>query len=1023
MTLPELAIKRHVTTLMLIVSLVVLGGVAMTRLPLAFLPDMEEPELFVRLPYPSASPEQIERMIVRPVEEALGAVKGLKQMWSRCSDDSGFVRLEFDWATDMHLARVEVWEKLDRIRGELPEDVGDITVATHWNSQEADDPVLEGRLSSKRNLSENYDLLEQRVVRPLQRIPGVAQVRLDGVNPREVRINLRLADLELHRMDVREVSRILRRSNFNQSLGKIVEGDRRYTLRTIGSFVDIEQIRNLTLRGDGLRLRNVADVEYREPPLEYGRHLDGKFAVGLTVSTESKANVVAVCDALEKRIAALRSDPELEGLQFLVWFNQGKEIKKTLGQLFYAGVFGALLASLVLYVFLRRFSTTLVAAACIPFSLIVACGILWLNGRTLNTLTLLGLIVGIGMLVDNAVVVIENIFRHQEEGKNRRSASLIGAREVSVAVVTATLTSVIVFLPIVFNKPSELNIPLKEIGITVCLTLLASLFVSQTLIPLATSWFIRTKPRPKEPWMRRLELQYERVLALHLRHAWMAPVIGIAVTASALYPFFSIERKFTLDRQDIFAQIHYKFSEEKTLDEREQLITHVETFLDDYRDELNAKSIYSWWSDRWSMTRVYLRDGEATQENVTRVRQRLREILPEIAGVRLEVTENRRAWRHDRGKRVAFRVFGEDSEVLADLAEEARTRIARIPGLENTFASNEQGRQEIHVTLDRDLVSRYDVPPASVAEVVGLTFRGRRLQRFRTPAGEREMRLTLDEKDAESVVQLQNLPFWSEQGEKLPLASVAKFNEVRGPHRIERSDRNTSVWVGAEYEMGTRDDYVPAVEAALAAMTFPYGYGWTFGSWQQRQRETSNEYVVNLLLALMLVFGVMASLFESVRQAIALMIALPFALSGAIWTLYLTGTDFDIPAAMGVLLLVGIVVNNGIVMIEHINTYRRQGMDRHEALLKGGRERLRPILMTAMTTLIGLVPMLIQRPSFGGTYYYSMAYVVIGGIALSTLLTSLLLPATVVVVEDCGSALRRFAVRCLRVGGAKSSTA
>ncbi|MEJ2721867.1 MAG: efflux RND transporter permease subunit [bacterium] len=512
MTLPELAIKRHVTTLMIIVSLVVLGLVALFRLPLAFLPDYDEPQIFVRVPYENASPEQIERMIVRPVEDALGSVKGLKQMWSMCDRDGGMVRLQLDWSIDMALARVEVWEKLDRIRRDLPDDIGDITVGSHWDSREADMPIVEGRISSKRDLSESYDLLERKIIRPLERIPGVAQVRLDGVNPREVRINLRVDDIETHSVDIRSVVTTLRNSNLDMSLGKLTEGDTRFAVRTVGAFKTVEEIENLPIRADGLRLKDIADVRYEQPPLEYGRHLDGDFAVGITVSQEAKANTVQVCDEINKRVMAMGDDPELEGINFLVWFSQGKEIKKTLRDLTFTGIFGGILASLVLFGFLRRVGTTLIAVACIPFSIIVTCGLIWVQGKTLNTLSLLGLIVGIGMLVDNAVVVMENIFRHRELGEDHNTASRLGAREVSTAVIAATLTSVIVFLPMIFNKPSEMNIYLKELGITVCITLLASLFISQTLIPMATSWFIRSKPRPRGRLITWLEDRYVRML-------------------------------------------------------------------------------------------------------------------------------------------------------------------------------------------------------------------------------------------------------------------------------------------------------------------------------------------------------------------------------------------------------------------------------------------------------------------------------------------------------------------------------
>jgi HAE1 family hydrophobic/amphiphilic exporter-1 len=553
---------------------------------------------------------------------------------------------------------------------------------------------------------------------------------------------------------------------------------------------------------------------------------------------------------------------------------------------------------------------------------------------------------------------------------------------------------------VIFNRPSEMNIYLKELGITVCLTLLASLFVSQTLIPLTTAHLIHAKPRPKGRLMERVESFYLRLLKINLRHRWITPIVGIAVTLSAVFPFMKIDKNFDISRSEAFVQLHYILSEELSLDRKEQLVSQVEEMLMPHRGDLHAKSIYSFWSDRWVMSRIYMDEGHADEKSMADTRRQLRALLPELPGVTLEVREPGGWRRHGGGKRVGFQIVGEDSGVLRELAEEARDRIAEIPGLVDASTSSESGGLELSVDLDRELASRYGVPLTQPAEVISLTFRGRRLPRFRTPSGEREMRMTLDERETESISQLRNLPLWTAEGNKVPLASMADFRTLPGPERIERDERMTSVWVGARYEEGTREDYMAQIRAVLGGIDFPYGYDWTFGRWEERRREQSLEFLTNLSLALLLIFAVMAGLFESVRQAIGLMVALPFALAGAAWTLYFTKVDFDQPATIGLLLLIGVVVNNGIVMIEHINQYRRAGMPRYEAMLRGGRERLRPILMTAITTLVGLVPIVVQRPALAGVYYYSMALVIMGGLLVSTVLTSILLPTTASLAED-----------------------
>ena len=1028
MTLPELAIRRHVTMLMILVSIVVLGGISLTRLPLAFMPDFEEPEVMVRVRYPGSAPEQVEYMITRPIEDAMGSLDGLKLIWSRSEDWGAIIRLEFEWDSNIHLAKVEIWEKLDRIRGDLPEDIQEISVMDDWDDKDAEDPILEGRLSFKDTPKNAYDIVERRVVRPLQRVPGVAQVKLEGITPREVRVNLHLASLDAHNISIRDVRRLIDANNFDQSLGKLTDSEQVYQLRMIGAYDDVEDIRELALREDGLRLRDIAEVTYQEREHREARHLNRKKAIGISISAEPKANVPEVCEAVQARILELTRAPELQDLLekdgFMIWMDRGAEIRRTLKDLLMSGVYGALLASIVLYIFLRRFSTTLISVLCIPFSLIVTCAFMWSQDATLNTLSLLGLIVGIGMLVDNAVVVIESIFRYQEMGYDSKESSRIGASDVSMAVIAATLTSVITFLPLIFNKSSELNIFLSEIGITICITLLASLFISQTLIPLATSWLIKARTRKKQAWIIWLEKRYVRLLKFNLRNRWLTPLILLAMGVSTYYPWSTVDMDFGHSRIASYAEVRYDYSESASMEAREKLITEVEELLWPHREELLCKNLYSYWSHHHTMTRVYLKDGMVNEANIEKVRDRIEKLLPEYPGIEFKLAEPRVSYRRGGSRRlVGVQVTGEDVEVIKVWAEKMQDRFRGIDGLEHAWSTHEREKTELHLEFNREAAANYGVSSSAVAETVGLTFRGRNLSRFRTPYGEREMRMTLDEKEEESLSQLQQLPIVSSGSRKVPIAAVADVNMRRGRYRIEREDRLTSIWVGAHYEKGkTAEDYHAAIEVALADIVLPPGYSWNFHKDSQKKQERYWEFAESLILALILIFAVMAGLFESVQRAIALMIALPFALSGAWWTLYLTGTDFDRPASVGLLLLIGIVVNNGIVLIEHINSYQRKGRSREAAMLRGGRERLRPILMTALTTVLGLVPIIIQRPALGGTYYYSMALVIIGGITISTFLTSILLPTTVTIIEDLPGGIRDLFSRVLRLSSGSRPT-
>ncbi len=1002
MTLPELAVRRPVTTVVTLLSILVLGGIAVTRLPLAFLPDFEQPNLWVVVEYPNASSKTIERQILRPLEEGLGSIQGVRHLWSRCDEGSARVSLNFDWGTDMKMKRVEVREKLDRLKkDQLPADVDRIDIGGDWDPRDTGEQILEARISSGRDLSKGYELLDRKIIRPLERIPGVAVVTLDGVNPREVRINLRLADLQRHGVDPRDILWSLQANNVDRSLGMLRGPERNQMLRAVGAFKTVEEIEQLVVSERGTRLADVADVTYAEPPLIYGRHLDGQFALGVSVAKEASGNTIEITREVHRRVEEMARDPELEGINFLVWEDQGKEILNTMVELRNAGILGGILAAGVLYFFLRRASSTAVAVFCIPFSLVFACGIIWAQGKSLNTITLLGLIVGIGMLVDNAVVVMENIARHQENGVPRRKAALMGSREVAVAVTAATATAVIVFLPIIFSRPSEMNIYLKELGLTVSYTLLASLFISQTLIPLAMSrWITAKKVGRENAWLDRTSARYERVLGFALRHKWIAPVTGLAVVGSAVWPFLKIDKNFDVNNTEMFVMVSYNLSDPLSLERREELVTLVEKALEPHRERLHVRSLYSFWSTDWVMTRLYMDEGHTNEAAMNEVRKELKALIPKVPGARLEVQDNIPFWMRDRGKRVAFQLTGQDTEVLTELANEARTRLETIPGLFDFYTTAEGGKLEIQTRLDRDRAREYGVAAQQPADVVELTFRGRRLPRFKGPDGEVEMRLTLDELEIGSLDQLHNLMLLQESGAAIPLASVAEFAIVKGPEEIVRDNRVTNVWVGARYDEGVKEEYTEKAKKLLDEMELPYGYAWEESPFQHEHHESQAEFITNLVLALGLIFAVMAGLFESVRQALSLMVSLPFAVAGAAWTLYLCGVDFDQPASVGLFLLLGTVVNNGIVLIEHVNMYRRQGMERNAAMLQGGRERLRPVLMTTLTTLLGLLPMVIQKPSLAGVYYYSMGLVIMGGLAVATILTMILLPTTVCLTED-----------------------
>lgn len=1024
MTLPEIAVKKPIATLMLLLSILVLGLIALTRLDLAFMPEKERKRLIISAAYPNASAKILEKIILKPMEDALSSLNGLEGIRSNADPNGTRIYLYFDYQQDMDFARAEAHERLDRIKSELPEDLERITVSSHWNAQETGETILEARLSSNKDLSENYALLDRKIIRPLSRIPGVAVAQLDGVNPKEIRVALDLNKLKQHKIDPRSVWRDVISNNQNASIGilrvgklgtgklatdKLATDERKIALRTLGTYKSIEEIRRQPISNTHLKVGDVAEVVYQQAPLEYGRHIDGKFAVGLSIAKESSAKTIQVTEAVKAKIDSMQYDAELDGIQVLVWEDQGKEIKKTLNELQRTGIFGAILASIVLFVFLRKLSTTIVAVLCIPFSVIVACGVIWLQGKSLNTISLLGLIVGIGMLVDNAVVIMENIDRYQKKGYAGRVAAILGSKEVSVAVITATATSLIVFLPLIFTQPTEMNVLFKELGITICITLLASLLISQTLIPLASSKLLRTEKTPSNSsskasngLMQSLQNYYEKILVYTLKHRRIVIFITLLIASSIYYPVSNMNFNFSMSSSESFVGVRVAIDSTSSLIEKEKIISQIESVILPHKEALNVEAIYCWWNDRHSIMRLYMKSGYKTEEAMDRVRKQLPEILPTIAGVELDVEDNTPFWRRNVGKRIDVSLEGNDSDELAKLGRLAVEKIENIQGLFNAYSTGDDSSYELQALLDRERMFNYSIDSSEPANLVEMTFRGRNAGHYRTADGEVDIRVMPSEELQTRISDVKDLAVTKSDGSSIALDNIASISLQKSKANINREDKISSINVGARYESGKKNDFRDKMIASLQTIPLPQGYRWNFAGRNYQVDRAEQEFLVSFILAFGLIFAVMAGLFESMRQALALMISLPFALVGASWALYFLGIDVDQPAMIAVLLLLGIVVNNGIVMIEHINLYRRNGIARTQAMLRGGKERLRPIVMTVLTTMVGLIPIMIQKPALAGVYYYSMAYVIMGGLLFSTLLTTIFLPATISLIEDVG---------------------
>jgi HAE1 family hydrophobic/amphiphilic exporter-1 len=1001
--------RRPVTTMMVFVSLIVIGAISAKLIPLELFPEHSAPVVWINLPYEASTPDQIEEEITRPAEEALATITGIKEMRSTSRQDGAEILLFFEFGEETDIKALEAEEKLDGVKDQFPEDFERVHVG-RWSSN--DMPVLNIRISSKRDLSGAYDLLNRKLKRRIERIDGVSKVELQGVHQKEVRIELLADRVAAYSVDLAALSEALAQSNFSSTAGKITDGSRRFVVRPAGELRSVDEVRNL-LVSENVRLRDIAVVTYDDPELDYGRHLDGEYAVGLEISKENGANAVAVVTAIREALVDLEGDPEMAGIELYFMHDTAEGITSSLRDLFEAGLIGGVLALVVLFFFLRRLAATLIVSLAVPISILVTVGALYFLGYSLNILSMMGLMLAIGMLVDNAVVVTENIHRHQHmDPDNLRASTLRGVREVTLAVTAGTLTTIIVFLPMIVAQADMVTEYLKHVAVAICVALTTSLLISLTVVPILSAHLKPPAPNRKTNVIDRLTSIYVRVLGWMIGHRKSSAAIILATLASVMVPQSVVKQEFFPDNEDENEiRLIYHLNDTYTVERVERAVDRIEAYLLGNKEDLEIKSVYTFYQSRFAMSTLILKDPADRERTAGELKEVIMENLPKIT-----IGAPTFSWRNAGGaESVRITLSGESSERLADLSYSVEALLANVEGLKAVRSEAAVGDREVHVIVDRERARQYGFSSQQVASTVSAAMRGRNLREFRTDEGEVAMRIKRRDVDRASIDDLKNLSVRGPGAMQIKLASLADFREARGPREISRQDRTTEIGITAALDDITTGEARTRIARVMERVELPPGYGWQFGERFRRDEDSQQIMLVNLLLALALIYLVMASLFESLIHPAAIWTSIIFSIVGVFWFFLITNTVFSVMAWIGILVLIGIVVNNGIVLIDHINLLRSGGMERSEAILEAGRDRMRPILMTAATTVLGLVPLCLGTKQIGGDGppYYPMARAIVGGLSFSTVVTLIILPSIYVMLDD----LRMWSRRLARTAG------
>jgi HAE1 family hydrophobic/amphiphilic exporter-1 len=1011
----ELALRRPVTTVVTFVALAMVGIIASRLLPLEKFPDIEFPGIFIQIPYEGSTPEEVERLITRPVEEALATLSGVERMFSSSSESQSQIFLQFDWNQNMGVKGIEARSKVDGIRDQLPDDVRRVLVFT---GSLGDQPVLQLRISSQRDLSDSYDLLDRLLKRRLERIEGVSRVELHGVDPREIRILLRSDSLAAYGVDIAALRDLLLSSNFAVSAGRLTAGGQRFSVRPRGEYGSVEEIRNLAINAEGLRLSDVADVELRTPDRNFGRHLDRKYAIGVAVNKTTGSNLVDVTDRVMAEVEEIGKLPQMRGINMFPLDNQGDSVRDSLSDLLSAGLIGGLLAIIVLYLFLRQVSTTLIVTAAVPFSLLITLGALYFLGLSLNILSMMGLMLAVGMLVDNAVVVTESIFRHRSEQKDKPvEATLKGVQDVGLAVIAGTATTIIVFAPMIIGTKNDIMVFLTHVAVTIIVALLASLLIAQTLVPMLAAR-VSIPPRPKAgAWIERLTRRYVNSLKWVLTRPWWTALGIFLICVIGILPLPLNLVKFDTFPQDVGRRLFmpYHVEGQHSLERVEATVDQIEEYLFSRQEEFNIRSIYSFYEPGRAESTLLLTDEDDATLSTKEIIERIEKDMPTIA-------IGKPSFKFDQqggGEGFSLQLSGDSTVILNALGDDVARAIATIDGLKDVRSDAESGDREVRVHIDRDRAAAVGLTAGQIAQSVSIAMRGENLREFRGELGEVEVRLAFRDDDKQSVEQLANLPLYTPDGRRITLGSVASLRIGWAPATIRRTDRQTAVILSATLEdETTMDDLRPKVTAMMEQIELPPGYSWKFGRGFDRQDETQQLMFTNILLGIACIFLVMAALFESLLLPFSIILgSIVFSIFGVFLFFAATGTTFSFMASIGIMILIGVVVNNGIVLVDHVNNLRHSGLARNDAIVEAGRDRLRPILMTVATTIVGLAPLAVGTTQVGGDGppYYPMARAIIGGLAFSTVVSLLVVPALYVYFDNL-AAWGRKVMRTARGG-------
>jgi len=1019
MKLPEFSVNRKVTVTMLTILVIILGIVAFSQLGLEMLPDLDYPIISIVTYYPGAASEDVEEVITKPMESIIAGVKRIKNIKSESLENVSMIMVEFSWGTNLDFAAQDLRDAIDMIIDYLPDDAQKPMVMKTNLSQM---PVLVYGVTGMENTYKLRKTLEDEVETKMKHLDGVASVMVMGGEEAEKQVIVDKVKLEQNNISIDDVVNILRAQNLNVSAGHLVKRQNEFLLRTVGEYKSIKEIENtpvsVTKSGSVIYVKDIAKVVDGFKEERYYIRTNKKPTVMMMVTKESGANTLKVSNKVKERLDEIRQELP-QNIEFYEIFDQGFIVNKVTTKTSTNAIQGALLAIIVMFLFLRNWRPTFAISFAIPVSIIATFIPIYLAKYSLNIMTLGGLALGVGMLVDNAVVVIENIYRHLEMGKNRITAAKIGASEVGMAITASTLTTIAVFFPVIFGGGMVGHL-VRGLALTVAFALFASLFVALTIVPMIASILFKKrssaaeyKKAAGESAFNKLKTTYLKVLNWTLKHRakTLIPVAILFIISIALIPVIGTE---FIPKSDMPMQVlKLRMPVGTNLKETNMVISQLEDIVSNIKEvkyvmgmagpmtEAGASADPGNPSDVNEGT-VFFRLVNKEDRNRTsdEILEEIRKNTPKLEGTELTVMDMSGQMMGGEEAPITIKIFGKDLSELKSISNEIERRIVDIRGIRDVDNSVKEGKPELHLIIDRDKAFRYGLTTAQVASAVRTATYGTVAGIFREAGDEIDIRVRMNEESRNSLQDVENINITSPIGFTIPLKQVVHIEKGEGPIKISREHQTRKATITANVFGRDLGSTVKEIQTAIkdVKVNLPSGYFIEIGGSYKNMKDSFTILLYALLLAMIVVYVIMASLFESFTHPLVIMFTLPLAIIGVVLLLLITGTALSIPSFVGIIILAGIVVNNGIVLIDHTNQLRRQGLEKHQALIQAGGDRIRPVLITAITTIFGMLPMAIST-SQGAEMRAPMAISVIGGLITATFFTLLVIPTIYSIVD------------------------